>query len=489
MKNNFDYWDYLPGVDAYIDGGNTTKVYRDISSILKDNSNRRIDKAGVLSILMKNYCLNNRTLISDVEKIPWMSKVENDKFIYSELPLHNNISLSSMDVANNLISLMRLEALSFLEGKDTVGILLSGGMDSRIVAGILRKLQNERNFLGKVVAISWGDSLSRDVIYSKRIAEKFSWDYIHIPIDAETLYENIKIAGLRGAEFSPVHLHAMNDVSKLSFLDGIFAGSYGDSIGRGEYSGLKVNQLRSLLNKHLNHFSFMRKDAQQEAIELLKKDISSLRNIFPGRDETSYREIEMQAHYMRRQLSPCMKIIGEKIPLYQMFTSPKVFGFMWGLDFKCRNDDVYEKMLSILPGELLTIPWSRDGRRYNDPKAPSEDSYPKLYHRYGDWLRNDNRKFVVDLINRGTLQDLGIFNNKALDFWVNNWRNDNRAKCDRLDEKMAWLASLSVFVEAYDIIGEPKNNKSTVIDEISIYTSALYEKAYFITNKLLNRYK
>jgi asparagine synthase (glutamine-hydrolysing) len=109
--------------------------------------------------------------------------------------------------------------------------------------------------------------------------------------------------------------------------------------------------------------------------------------------------------------------------------------------------------LHLLPGKLLDIPWARTGARYNQASAAPEDKFSNLNNRYGEWLRRDLREFILDEIGCGALQSLGIFNERSLAMWSRNWPKSNKPKADRLDEKMAWLASLSLFVKKYDIKG------------------------------------
>ena len=42
-----------------------------------------------------------------------------------------------------------------------------------------------------------------------RLQGCFSWEWVHLELDAEALYNNIFIAAEMGAEFAPHHLHAM----------------------------------------------------------------------------------------------------------------------------------------------------------------------------------------------------------------------------------------------------------------------------------------
>jgi len=482
MTNN--YWKNLTGIDQYIVKSASLSPLLNIEYALRSTASNKIDPTAVLSTLMKNYSIGDRTLVSEVTKLPWMSKVENGSIISVSLPAHGDIELSEEEVANKLIELMKSEALHFLEGKKAVGILLSGGMDSRIIAAIIKQLQVDGLYAGCVTALTWGIDNCRDVVYANRIADTYNWDFKHFPITPETLLENIKIAGVRGAEYSPIHLHAMPSIANFTGLDGVLAGSYGDSIGRGEYSGRKVGQLPSLLSKHLNHHSFLLNSVENKYLNVLHNDILDSRNRFPGRSETSYREIEMQMHYMRRQLNSCMSIIDENIPLYQMFTAPDVFGFIWSLSPQCRTDGIYELMLGKLSSNMLDIPWARDGKIYNKKNSLALDNLNKSYHRYGDWLRNDNRDFVVEQITNGNLASLNIFNEKALKFWCQNWRHDNRARADRLDEKMAWLASLSIFVGKYDIKGLAVKTENSILDSARLLKARLHEALYYTATKL-----
>jgi len=479
-----DSWRNLTGTNQYIVKNAPFSPLLTIDNALKAKASNTIDPTAVLGVLMKNYSIGDRTLVSGINKLPWMSKVEHNSIVSASLPAHGEVNLSEDDVSNKLIELMKTEALNFLANKKSIGILLSGGMDSRIIAAIIKKLQDDGLYTGKVAALTWGIDNCRDVIYAERIADIYNWDFNHFTITPETLLENIKIAGVRGAEYSPVHLHAMPSIANLSGLDGVLAGSYGDSIGRGEYSGRKVGELPPLLSKHLNHHSFLLKSVETESLNVLHGDILASRNRFPGRSETSYREIEMQMHYMRRQLNSCMTIIDEKTPLYQMFSAPEVFGFIWSLAPKCRTDGIYELMLRKLSNNMLDIPWARDGKIYNKANSSALDNINKSYHRYGDWLRNDNRDFVVEQITNGNLASLNIFNEKSLNFWRQNWRRDNRARADRLDEKMAWLASLSIFVGKYDIKGLPTKDEPSMLDSARLLKAKLHESLYYTATKL-----
>ncbi|PMP01125.1 hypothetical protein BCS95_15020 [Vibrio breoganii] len=477
----FEYYDSL-GSRSYYQLGDDQAIYSSIRECLNANPtfSAEIDSVAILGILMKNYAIGNRSLVKGVERTPWMSsKIDNVQWDSAELPCHGNENVTPVEASKNLYESLCQEVLDFTSDKKTIGILLSGGMDSRIVAGIVRRLQESGEYSGDVIALTWGIPESRDVVYAKRIADEFAWGFEHFELTASVLADNIELSALRGAEYSPVHLHAMKAISELRGIDGILAGSYGDSIGRGEYSGRRTNELPRILDKHQHHFSFMLKNVERKCLLSIKKDLAEARARFPGRSEMAYREIEMQMHYMRRQLNSCMEVIDDKISLYQMFGSPRTFGYMWSLDSNCRSDDVYEYLIKGLPKILQDIPWARTGKKYNDKNASVEDCNSSLNNRYGLWLRTDLREQIVNLINNGSLQSLGVFNEQSLKMWIKYWSSGSAAKADRLDEKMAWLASLSLFVERYDVKPPSKEmGKRSLLDSYSQARAYIHTMLY-----------
>lgn len=428
---------------------------------------------------MKNYPIGDNTMVVGVKRSPWLAKPDAfGGWIFADLPQHGNSLVNVEKVAENLYRLLYKELLNATMFKKTVGVLLSGGMDSRITAGILKRMQENGDFNGRVVAINWGIDNSRDVIYAQRIASLFKWDYIYYSLNAEVLYNNIRTAALRGAEYSPIHLHAMNSVANLNNMDLIIASSFGDSVGRAEYSGYHIKDAPDLMQNHLNHFSLVLKKIEKEEINNLKNEIRCYNSKFYRNNLIEYREIDYQINYMRRQLVPCMEIIDDIIPVYQAFGHPSIYGYMWNIDVSCRNDHVYKHLLKLLPNGLYDIPWSRTGRLFGEKKAKPRDEYLSRNNQYGMWLRKDCKKYIMELLTDGSLQKLGIFNTKALEFWLQAWPLGKSSKANRLDEKISWLASFSYFLKHYGIEGSRSRTEIDFTDIISIYRANIYNKLY-----------
>lgn len=181
---------------------------------------------------------------------------------------------------------------------------------------------------------------------------------------------------------------------------------------------------------------------------------------------------------MRRMLQACMMVIAKGRRFYQMFTAPSVFGLMWSLDPKKRNNDWYGHLLNILPGDLLEIPWARTGRIYLKHDGAS-DQTSRLYHEYGVWLRNDLRDLVVDRVNGSIVRGLGIFNDHGLDNALKVWKMARTKTTNALDEVMSWLSSLHVFVERNDLVLSG-NYERTIKDRMAAIKGWIHSEAYVL---------
>lgn len=461
-----EYWKSLSsnlgGVYPYYNTENNDLFSLKFADVLAHRRSNKLsielDPGALVTKLYFPHLFGDRTLVKGVSRAPWMAEYKDEgEWQPHLLPEHGNSNpdpeVFTLKLKNALID----EASRYISGKSNIGILLSGGMDSRVVAGILRELQIRKVDSIKIIALTWGDEKSRDVVYARRIAEQFNWEVIHFPLTVDTLASNISCAGVHGAEFSPFHLHAMESVANTQGIDAIIAGSYGDSVGRAEFSGTHVTKVKSMLPHSIDPYGFIKSKALGLAKKDLMSDLIDSDHFSASMPILRRREIEQEMHYMRRMLQSCMQTIALKTPIYQLFTAPEVFGLMWSLEPTVRNNDWYTHLLSILPGELLEIPWARTGARYDKPNDSPSDNLTKSYHQYGKWLRNDLKEEVLKRVNSEHIYGLGIFNEKGLERLINNWEKANTLGINRLDESVAWLCSLHDMIEMYDI---PKMNVS-----------------------------
>jgi len=412
-----------------------------------------IDEVTVVQYTCRHNILGDRTIVRDVKKSPWMAKLTPNRkdWDFFEVPSHAEDRLVPDNIVAEFSKRLKTELLTYINEHDTIGILLTGGMDSRIIAALLYDALLEHGMGSKqVVALTWGFEDSRDVVYSREISKRLNWDWKHYPLEVEDLLTNIEESAKRGSEYSPIHLHSMLRVRDETGLDCIIAGSFGDSIGRGEYAGRHVSDLRDLRSTLSNKNRFVRDKVFNDAQHLIEKDIESYWRIFPQTKEYQQFEQDFQIHYMRRKLNPCLAVIDEKIPLYQAYTSPEVFGFIWSLDPSLRGNFLYKEILKNCTEDLSDIPWSRTGLVF-DEVSGTPDKYLKDYHSYSKMIRYDLFDTIKDRALSESISKLGIFNMAALESYFKFMRTPSYSPNISNEEKLIWIASLSRSIEIFKI--------------------------------------
>ena len=478
----------------YINTSNQIVVEREFANAVEHlQTPLQLDLTAIIEIISRYHCFADRTLVAGISRTPWMARPNADAtaWEYAQLPPHGDVVMSPQEVAHELFMRLQGEILEYCTGRSTIGILLSGGMDSRMVAGVVDHLIKTRQLAARVVAITWGMEQTRDVRYAQQIAQRLGWEWVHFPISPQTLLDNITQTAKRGCEYSPVHLHAMPNVREMNGIDCILGASYGDSVGRAEYSGRLVTKLEPFENYTLNWFQFLRTEVYRHGTAMIAQDTQHYRAHFPQPQPYPTHEIDWQAHYMRRKLNHCMGVIGERIPLFQIFTSPAVFGFMWSLSPRVRNDEVYQHLLGLFRTNVADIPWARDGRVYLSNGAPCDD-LPSLHHRYGEWIRGDLYETIRDKALSKQVQQLGIFNMQAIESALTlNRKLTHQIHTTKIDEVAIWLAALADFVERFDIQEfqyEGKGSQPSLADVFNgMVMTPLQVAGLSVTKRLLAR--
>lgn len=449
---------------------------------------RIIDPAGVIELLQKDYMMGNRTLVEGIERAPWMGIPREDGgWDYASIQPHGARNIDYPEIAQSFLDALKEEILGYIDGKKHVAILLSGGLDSRILAGALRDIQTDKLFNGDIIAFTWGVESSRDVIYAQEIAKRFQWEFVHYPLSAESLLKNIYVAGEMGAESAPYHLHAMPSIRKRTDIDVILAGGYGDGIGRAEYSGVRVSNLQPVITNGENKFNLIRDEYIKRCQAHIQYDAFGYRKHIRRVDETHYFELEQQMHYMRRRISHGMSCLAEKTPLYEVFTAPKIYGLIWGLNHRQRNDLIYAAILPLLTGKIGEIPWARTGLQLLSApsiKQGEPDENSNAHHMYGRWLRQDLHDEVERLIKSSAISKLGLFNDYVIDGLLKIWPKTPKQHLSALDSKLAWLASFAICVEKYDL-KMASTSEMRPIDLLNASKTLSHEWAYQTARSIL----
>ncbi|MDZ7841076.1 MAG: asparagine synthase-related protein [Gammaproteobacteria bacterium] len=414
----------------------------------------QVDSAAVIEIVNRGYCFGERTPVAGVG---WSTASPDEQpsgkeWAYGQMPEHGDAFAASDTIAEGVFHRLCEELRAVCEGRKKIGLLLSGGMDSRVVACVLHALQNSGELSASVVALNWGMESSRDVVYAARVCDLFGWEFRTFPLAPGTLETNITVAAQYGCEFSPVHLHAMADIATQKDIDLIVAASFGDSVGRAEFSGDHVTALKPISRHIYNRFKLIRDDVFRSFVARVHTDAGLYHDIFPRHHTYQSRELDYQLHYMQRMLVPCFRVIADSIPVHQAFTDPGVYGYMWSFSPACRTDRIYRDLLAAYGPGLLEIPWARTGRSYSDSSGPP-DGYSRNNNKYGLWMRTELLEGLRSRVLSDTVARLDIFNMYALDAMLRYTSRQANEKATVLQETLAWIASLHEFAEAVNLEG------------------------------------
>jgi asparagine synthase (glutamine-hydrolysing) len=408
------------------------------------------DPAAMLSFLSFGYMTGNRTMFREVTCSPWMSNLSADGDIVPQaIPEHGFHKMSPVGIAQQLLVRLENEAEKACAGHERVYILTSGGLDSRIVAGIVKRLLDQGRINSEVLAVTWGRSGSRDVEIGKAVAGKLGFAWKQLELSESHLEENIEACALDlGALVSPVHLHRMTWFRDQEPGGIVLAGSYGDSVGRCEFSGKTVLDLPKQQTR--NRLGLLHLSAVNSGNIQLEKDWAQFRSRLKRRPEYAIRECEEQGNYMRRMISQAMSIIDGPNKLYQMFTAPDVFGFMWSIHPCYRDDQPYAELLELLGHDLARLPWARTNKPLRRTDGIQIECPVNKYHDYSNWgrsllMQNFDLRDHIDW-----LAETGLFDPRRINELCNAVVNqeDTHMSLYMATNLTSWTLSLRKMVDA-----------------------------------------
>ena len=426
-----------------------------------------IDFVAIAEILSKNYMLGDRTIIKGIKRTPWFAKPDNEnaEWEFFKPIQHEEQVIDETIITDKLFEILCKEISSYVTGKKKIGVLLSGGMDSRMVAGALDYLIKTKKIeVESVTGYTWGISDSRDVIYASEIASRLKWKWKHYIVTTDDLWENIKIAGYRGCEYSGIHLHAIPQIANDLDVDVLLAGSFGDSIGRAEYSGIHVENLQPIHKNYIN-FAWLlnNKTFKQSKIGVLN-DLNFYHQIFNEEKKYQQYELDYQLHYMRRMLNPCLELLNERVPTFQAFTNPEIYQYMWSIHPAKRNNSIYKMLMEKFYTKLDDIPWARTGLVY-DKTEGIPDNFLKSHHNYPNQIQIDLILKIKEILLTKLNLFPDIFNKNSIKKLLILIEENKGCNFDYL-ERITWLVSFIFLMEQYHI-KITNTNDSSILDKLN----------------------
>jgi hypothetical protein len=418
---------------------------------------RTIDPVSCLGALSFEYLPGDRTLVQGVRRVPWLGAIDGrGRLTYQPAPPHGNRRASEAAIAAELFEALQEEVETYCQGRSLAYLLLSGGMDSRVMAAVVKRLQQTGRITAEVRAVTWGQAASRDVRYAEQLAGELGWPWTHLPLGPDEYWANFdRCVELLGAEVDPKHLHRMDGFESAPADAVVLAASYGDSVGRAEFSHLHVTQIPRLEPR--DRFALLRDTVRRDASRELQIELNLPRARYGERSEMGWREIERQLHYMRRMLGNTLCVIERWCRVEQLFVTRPVFGLMWNLDPACRTDGIYVELLKQAAPHLLDVPWARTGAAYGaEPEAG--DDLPKGFHRYGLWLRRDHADRLEHMLfGDDVLRRLEIFDFEQIQWLFREWRKERLEDDTTPCTQLSWLAVTAEFARRHDL--EPPDRR------------------------------
>jgi asparagine synthase (glutamine-hydrolysing) len=403
--------------------GGTAKIYNTLAEVIEDNPRRkwRLDVAAVLSLLNFNYILGDRTLVENVWRVPWHSDITAGGDVIRRAPIpHDDIVLdaeSTAKKAHDLLSKALTE--NIVKQHATIWLTLSGGLDSRVVAGILNEVITDTN---EVRVLNWGIPNSRDTVYAKRIADRYGWKYMYVPNNPESNISLISYAVEEGgAEISPIDYNPIeveqSILERISPDDAIIFSHYGDGIGRGEYAGVNIIDMR--LKKILNPFFLFNINSYGQ----FKRTIAGDRALAWITDcsgsavkQIAIRELNGHENYMRRMLTKRFKYCKK----YDPFTDIHLVTFAYSLSPICRNDNIYAHILKRVDRYLYEMCWARTGISFSGAREPDHSLVECQHTKANDLLRLYDR--IAGSLMRGMLVHSNIVSKPAMEYILRLWK-------------------------------------------------------------------
>jgi len=415
------------------------------------------DAASLFSQVSLGYGCGDRMLVEQIVRQPWMSQIGRRGEVRREpIPVHGTRSLTAREIAERLRELLRAEAASACEGFSEIYVLLSGGLDSRLIAITLRDLHREGRLRCKPVAVTWGLEDSRDVYYGRELAGQLGFDWQHVSLEPHHLIENIDISAQRlGGLNWPTDLHRASWFRNVSPSALVLAGSEGDAIGRGESAGESVLERRGLAPG--STYGLLRPEVIAAGTAGLTADLAASRERASGRPRYGLFECEDEDQRHRSQLMHSIGVIDQYCHLYQMFTHPDLFSFVWSIHPAFRDDRVYRHLLALLDPELASLPWSRTNRSVVGKTTGARRGLRREFDLYRDWIVGPLYKQLRERIDPEWFAGTGLFESAGVRQLGEAIRKDDRSL--RLSGKRPyftwlWLATFREYAELLDQNGK-----------------------------------
>jgi asparagine synthase (glutamine-hydrolysing) len=198
---------------------------------------KKIDEQSIGDFMALGYCLEERTFLKDIKLLPQASiatlerggKFSIKKYWDYSFPSEEDPTWVEDDYVDQFAALLIKATQRQIDSSKNIALPLSGGYDSRTLAGILNRL----HFKDEVKAFSFGYPHASDVVYGRKIAKKVGYEHTYIPIESTYIRDQAQqFVWLMEGTVSCWHAHMLLTFPFIrnNALETAVTGFFGDNI-------------------------------------------------------------------------------------------------------------------------------------------------------------------------------------------------------------------------------------------------------------------
>ena len=457
----------------------------EIKAILEDSLIKpKLNHESVVEFFTFSFILGNKSLFQGIELLPPASiliydskenKVQIDRYWDFEF----NRNKEPKKLKNYLMefdSLMEKAVEIRMADKDKIGIFLSGGVDSRLMAGFAKRVVDKSG--KELISFTFGTKGGWQEKIAKQVADKLGIEnrFYEIPADMianyaeEVIYKEMGAIRIRNAHFISAFGKVRNEVDTVlvgAFCDTAFGAHLSSEVSnissKGQLADYIFNRNKiELIAEHIPKVftnTFLNKSA-----EMVKKNfMDTVKSEIPL---GSYAEMVHYWDLRQRASRYILPLSSTRTSWYlnsrDPFLGNDILNFAINLPLKLKfGKEFIHKSLQYFFPHLAKIPTEHIGvsvdagnlaRKFFVAKRLTEARLkmiierlsagkilftPKDYRAYDYWLRTGSRNFVEDVLS-GVAQN--IFNqayvSKILKEHMTCQRNHDQLICDILNVQL-----------------------------------------------------
>ncbi|HWR24721.1 MAG TPA: asparagine synthase-related protein, partial [Methanosarcina sp.] len=311
------------------------------------NCDQQFNEKNAVEFMLAGYVTGNDTLFDSIKQIKNAEfliyrKKENElkTSCYFRFLHENYYNLTEDKFFETLDHIFVNTFLRLIESTEKQGkrlvVPLSGGLDSRIIVSMLKRLG-----INNVICVSYGRKSSREAIISKKVAETLGYDWLFVEYTSKEWYECYhskeadcfrKYAGNLSSLPHMQDFLAIRELKKQGKLpeNSVFVpGHTGDMLAGGHIPAYYINNSRNygsdifLKDSLKKHYSLWRQPHESEFEEIFKEKVIKSVAGFEIKDNSTCASAIELFDFNERQA----KYIVNSVRVYEFF------GYEWRIPF------------------------------------------------------------------------------------------------------------------------------------------------------------